>query len=64
MAAAGMVNEEFLLPPHRGSSSKKREATVHRDREAGDVRLYNDYFDLINPLYKKKAFRCYDREAV
>jgi hypothetical protein len=31
MVAAGMVNEHFLMPPHRGVSSKKREANVDRD---------------------------------
>jgi hypothetical protein len=56
MAAAGMVNEHFLMPPRRGGSSKKREGNVDRDREAGHVRLYKDYFDLIMPLYKAKAF--------
>jgi hypothetical protein len=57
MAAVGMVNEYFLMPPRRGDSSKKREANVDRDREAGHARLYKDYFDLIIPLYKEKAFR-------
>jgi hypothetical protein len=56
MAAAGMVNEHFLMPPRRGGSSKQREGNVDRDREAGHVRLYKDYFDPINPLYKEKAF--------
>jgi hypothetical protein len=60
MAIAGMVNEHFLMPPHRGGSSKKREGNFDRDREAGHVRLHKDYFDLIMPLYKAKAFhhRC------
>jgi hypothetical protein len=31
MAVAGMVNKEFLLPPPRGGSSRKREANVDRD---------------------------------
>jgi hypothetical protein len=57
MAAAGMVNEHFLMPPRRGGSCKQREGNVDRDREAGHVRLYKDYFDPINPLYKEKAFR-------
>jgi hypothetical protein len=57
MAAAGMVNEHFLMPPRGGGSSKQREGNVDRDREAGHVRLYKDYFDPINPLYKEKAFR-------
>jgi hypothetical protein len=38
MAAAGMVNEHFLMPPHRGGLSKKLEGNVDRDREAGHVR--------------------------
>jgi hypothetical protein len=60
VAAAGMVNEHFLMPPRRGGSSKKREGNVDRDREAGHVRLYKDYFDLIKPIYKEKEFcRCY-----
>jgi hypothetical protein len=60
MADTGMVNEHFLMPPHRGGSSKKREANVDRDREAGHARLYKDYFDPINPLFKEKAIRrCY-----
>jgi hypothetical protein len=57
MAAAGMVNEHFLMPPHSGSSSKMRAANIDRDREAGHARLYKDYFDPIMPLYKEKAFR-------
>jgi hypothetical protein len=52
MPAVDMVNEHFLMPPHRGGSSKKREANVYRDREAGHTRMYKDYFDPINPLYK------------
>jgi hypothetical protein len=56
MAAAGMVNEHFLMPPHKGDSSKKREANVDRDREAGHARPYKDYFDPIMPLYKEKTF--------
>jgi hypothetical protein len=66
MTTASMVNEEFLLPPHRdgsskksevrGSSSKKREASVDRDREASHVRMHKNYFDLINPVFKEKAF--------
>jgi hypothetical protein len=31
MATAGMVNEQFLMPPRRGGSSKKREGNVDRD---------------------------------
>jgi hypothetical protein len=50
MVDAGMVNEHFLMPPHRGGSSKKREGNVDHDREAGHVRLYKDYFDPIMPL--------------
>jgi hypothetical protein len=57
MAATGMVNEHFLMPLRRGGSPKKREGNVDRDREAGHVRLYKDYFDPIMPLYKAKAFR-------
>jgi hypothetical protein len=57
MAVAGMVNKHFLMPPRRGGSSKKREANIDRDREAGHTRLYKDYFDPINPLFKEKAFR-------
>jgi hypothetical protein len=57
MAAASMVNEHFLMPPHRGGSTKKWDANVDRDREAGHARLYKDKFDPINPLYKEKAFR-------
>jgi hypothetical protein len=54
VAAAIMVNEHFLMPPGRGGSSKKREGNVDRDREAGHVRLYKDYFDPIKPIYKAK----------
>jgi hypothetical protein len=56
MAATGMVNEHFLIPPRRGGSSKKREANVDHDQEAGNERLYKDYFDPINPLYKEQHF--------
>jgi hypothetical protein len=52
MRAVDMVNEHFLMPPRRGGSSRKWEANVDRDREAGHTRMYKDYFDLINPLYK------------
>jgi hypothetical protein len=52
-----MANEHFLMPPRKGGSSHKRHANVDRDREAGHVRLYKDYFDSTNPLYKEKAFR-------
>jgi hypothetical protein len=52
MHAVDMVNEHFLMPPRRGGSSKKWEANVDRDREAGHTRMYKDYCDLINPLYK------------
>jgi hypothetical protein len=54
LAAAGMVNEHFLM---RGISSKKREGNIDRDREAGHVRLYKDYFYPIMPIYKAKEFR-------
>jgi hypothetical protein len=57
MDAASMVNEHFQMPPRRGGSSKKREGNIDRDREAGHVRMYKDYFDPIMPLYKAKAFR-------
>jgi hypothetical protein len=50
IAAAGMANEHFLMPPRRGGSSHNRHANVDRDREADHVRLYKDYFDPINPL--------------
>jgi hypothetical protein len=56
VAAAGMVNEHFLMPRRRGGSSKKREGNIDRDREAGHVRQYKDYFDPIMPIYKAKAF--------
>jgi hypothetical protein len=56
VATAGMVNEHFLMPPYRGGSCKKREGNVDRDREAGHVRLYKDYFDSIRPTYKAKEF--------
>jgi hypothetical protein len=56
VADVGMVNEHFLMPPHRGGSSKKREGNVDRDQEAGHVRLYKDYFDPIKPIYKAKEF--------
>jgi hypothetical protein len=56
MAAVGMVNEQFLMPPCRGSSSKKWEANVDYDREASHVRLYKDYFVPVNPIFKEKAF--------
>jgi hypothetical protein len=56
MAAADMVDEHFLMPPRRDGSSKKLEGNVDRDREAGHVRLYKEYFDPIMPLYKAKAF--------
>jgi hypothetical protein len=60
IAAAGMVNKQFLMPACRGGSSKKRHANVDHVQEAGHVCLYKDYFDPINPLYKEKAFRrCY-----
>jgi hypothetical protein len=57
MAAAGMVNEHFMMPPRGGGSSKKQEGNVDRDREAGRVRLYKDYFDPIILICKAKAFR-------
>jgi hypothetical protein len=50
IAAAGMANEHFLMPPRRGGSSHNRHANVDRDRDADHVRLYKDYFDPINPL--------------
>jgi hypothetical protein len=50
LAAAGMVNEHFLMPPRRGVSSKKREGSVNRDREAGHLCLYKDYFHPIMPI--------------
>jgi hypothetical protein len=56
MAAAGMVNEHFPIPPRRGGLSKKREANVDRDREVSHARLYKDSFDPINALFKEKAF--------
>jgi hypothetical protein len=56
LAATGMVNEHFLMPPRRGGSSKKREGNVDRDREAGHVCLYKDYFHPIKPIYKAKEF--------
>jgi hypothetical protein len=56
LAAAGMVNEHFLMPPRRGGSSKKREGNIDRDREAGYVRLYKEYFHPIRPIYKAKEF--------
>jgi hypothetical protein len=56
LVAAIMVNEHFLMPPRRGGSSKKREGNVDRDREAGHVRLYKDYFHPIMPIYKAKEF--------
>jgi hypothetical protein len=40
----------------QGGSSKKREANVDHDRETGQVRMYKDYFDMINQLYKEKEF--------
>jgi hypothetical protein len=62
MRVVDMVNEHFLMPPRRGDSSRKWEAggdssrkweaNVDRDREAGHTRMYKDYFDLINLLYK------------
>jgi hypothetical protein len=57
MAAAGMVNEHFLMPHRRGGSSKNWEGNIDHDREAGHVRLYKIYFDSIMPLYKAKTFR-------
>jgi hypothetical protein len=58
MATVGMVNEELLLLPRRGGSSKKQEANVDHNLEDGHVRLYKDYFDpdMVNPLDKEKAF--------
>jgi hypothetical protein len=56
VAATGMVNEHFRMPPRRGGSSKKREGNIDHDREAGHVRLYKDYFDPIMPIYKAKDF--------
>jgi hypothetical protein len=56
VAAASMVNEHFLMPPRRGGSSKKREGNVDRDREAGHVHLYKDYFDPIKPIYEANEF--------
>jgi hypothetical protein len=58
MAAAGMVNKHVLIPPRSGGSSKKREANVDCEREAGHTRMYKDYFHPIIPLYKEKAFHC------
>jgi hypothetical protein len=57
LAAAGMVNEHFLMPPHRGGSSKKREGNIDCDREASHVHMYKDYFHPIKPIYKAKEFR-------
>jgi hypothetical protein len=57
LAAAGMVNEHFLMPPRRGGSSKKREGNIDRDREAGHVHLYKDNFHPIKPIYKAKESR-------
>jgi hypothetical protein len=57
LVAIGMANEQFMMPPSRGGSSKKREANVNPNREAGHMCLYKDYFDPINPLFKEKAFR-------
>jgi hypothetical protein len=55
VATVGMVNEHFLMPPRRGGSSKKREGNVDREREAGHVRLYKDYFNPIMLIYKSKG---------
>jgi hypothetical protein len=52
-----MVNEKFPIPPRRGGSSKKREANVNRNQEAGHVRRYKDYFDPVSPIFQEKAFR-------
>ena len=40
-----------------GRLVKGREANVDREREAGHVRLYKDYFHQTNPVHKAKAFR-------
>jgi hypothetical protein len=56
IAATGMGNEHFLMPPRKGGSSHKWHANIDRGREAGHLRLHKDHFDLINPLYKEKAF--------
>jgi hypothetical protein len=56
MAAIGTTNEEFMLPPCKGGSSKKQETNIDRDQETGQMRLYKDYFYPINLLYKEKAF--------
>jgi hypothetical protein len=58
VVVVGMVNEHFLMPPRRGGSSKKQEGNVERDREAGHMCLYKDYFDLMMPIYKAKEFCC------
>ena len=56
-AAASLVHAQCLMPVKRGGSSKGREANVDREREAGHVRLYKDYFHQTNPVHKAKAFR-------
>jgi hypothetical protein len=57
IAAAGMVNEHYLMPSRRGGSSKKHMSKFDRDRDAGHLRLYKYYFDPINPIFRKKALR-------
>jgi hypothetical protein len=52
LVAVGMVNAHFLMPPRRDGLSKKREANVDSDPEASHLRLYKDYLDPINSLYK------------
>jgi hypothetical protein len=56
IAAAGMVNKQFLMSPRWGGSPKKRLPNVDRDREASHLRLYKQYFDPVNPIFKEKAF--------
>jgi hypothetical protein len=45
IAIASLVNEQYLMPPRKDGSSKKRLPNVNCGREAGHMHLYNDYFD-------------------
>ena len=57
LAAAHIVHSHSqLVPPpkHRGSISGHK--VVHRNREAGHLRLFNDYF-ADDPIYGPNFFR-------
>jgi hypothetical protein len=45
------------MPPCRGDHPRSRKATSIAIKRLGMCVLYKDYFDVIMPLYKAKAFR-------